>query len=240
MEPEVFEPILLIVTLACGLCMSRIGIPPLIGYLVAGFVLFFCFNENNLPHIDEIADVGVYLLLFVIGLKLDLRHLIRPSVWATATLHMITFSIIGLSIFKALIYLGAMQFTSLENNQLFLLSFAISFSSTVYAMKSLESKGELESRYGQIAIGILIMQDLFAVIFMTFSKGELPSIYALGFLALPLLRPFLYRICDHLGHGDLLVLFGLVMALVFGVYLFDLAGFKPDLGALVMGILLKT
>ena len=83
-------------------------------------------------------------------------------------------------------------------------------------MKNLESKGDLESRYGQIAIGILIIQDLFAVGFLTLSKGELPSVYALGLLFLPLLRPFFYYICDHLGHGDLLVLFGLVMTLIFG------------------------
>tara|TARA_B100001094_G_scaffold295291_1_gene316542 strand:- start:23287 stop:24915 length:1629 start_codon:yes stop_codon:yes gene_type:complete len=240
MESEIFEPAILLITLTCGLAMNRVGIPPLIGYLAAGFILFALdFNESNLPLLTDIANIGVYLLLFVIGLKLDLTNLLKPYVWATASLHMVLFSIVSVSLFKSLTYLGVIHLDTLTAEHLLLLAFAISFSSTVFVMKTLEARGELESRYGQIAIGILIIQDLFAVMFLTFSKGELPSIYALGLLALPVIRPLFYRACDHLGHGDLLVLFGLVMTLIFGAYLFELAGLKPDLGALMMGLLLS-
>lgn len=56
-------------------------------------------------------------------------------------------------------------------------------------------------------------------------------------LLLPLAKPLLYRVFDKVGHGELLVLFGLVMALVLGAWLFETVGLKPDLGALIIGIL---
>jgi glutathione-regulated potassium-efflux system ancillary protein KefC len=64
------------------------------------------------------------------------------------------------------------------------LAFALSFSSTVFAVKVLEEKGEMGSLYGTIAIGILIMQDLAAVIFLAFSAGKVPSLWAVLLLAL--------------------------------------------------------
>jgi predicted Kef-type K+ transport protein len=234
------EPAVLLITLACGFVMSRFGFPPMVGYLGAGFILYTLeIDENTLPLLEKIADIGVYLLLFAIGLRLDLKSLIKPEVLVTSGVHMFSFVIISLSILKVFAVLGFSQIEGLSENQLLLLAFAFSFSSTVFAVKTLDDKGEMVSLYGQIAIGILIIQDLFAVVFLTFSKGELPSIYAFALLLLPFLRPLIHAIFDRVGHGDLLVLFGLVMTLVFGAFLFEKAGLKPDLGALVMGILLS-
>ena len=239
MEPAL-EPALLIVTLVCGFVVSRIGFPPLIGYLIAGFVLYLLgLKGENLPLLHMIADTGIMLLLFAIGLKLDLKSLLKAEVWVSSSVHLIIFMSVGLILFKAAIWLGFSQLAELNNGELILLAFAISFSSTVFAVKTLEEKGEMESLYGQISISILIIQDLFAVIFLTLSTGETPSIYALSLLALPITRPLIYRIFDHVGHSDLLVLFGLTMSLLCGAYLFDVVGLKPDLGSLIMGILLS-
>ncbi len=82
-----------------------------------------------------------------------------------------------------------------------LIALALSFSSTVFAVKVLEGKNEMMALYAQIAIGILIVQDIFAVIFLSASTGKLPSIWALGLLGLPLLRPLLYKIMDQVEHG---------------------------------------
>ena len=66
MEPAL-EPALLIVTLGCGFIVSRIGFPPLIGYLIAGFVLYLLgLKGENLPLLHMIADTGIMLLLFAI------------------------------------------------------------------------------------------------------------------------------------------------------------------------------
>lgn len=56
-----------------------------------------------------------------------------------------------------------------------MIAFALSFSSTVFAVKVLEERGEMSSLHGRISIGILIMQDIFAVLFLTISTGKIPS-----------------------------------------------------------------
>ncbi|WP_076414309.1 cation:proton antiporter family protein [Shewanella sp. UCD-KL12] len=233
------EPAILIITLACGMLVSRIGLPPLIGYLVAGFVLFlFGIDESSLPLLEQLAELGVTLLLFAIGLKLDIRSLFKAEVLAGSSLHLIGSMLFFIPLLKLLGILGLEQLTDLDINQLGLLAFALSFSSTIFAVKVLEDKGDMQSLYGRVAIGILIMQDIFAVAFLTISKGDIPSIWALGLLLLPLARPLIYRVFDQVGHGELLVLFGLVMALAMGGWLFNAVGLKPDLGALIIGILL--
>ncbi|QSX29624.1 cation:proton antiporter family protein [Shewanella cyperi] len=233
------EPAILVITLVCGLLVSRVGLPPLIGYLAAGFVLFmFGIEEDSLPLLRQLADLGVTLLLFAIGLKLDIRSLFKAEVWAGASLHLMGSMLFFVPVLKLLGLIGLSQLLPLDWGQLALLAFALSFSSTVFAVKVLEDKGDIQSLYGRVAIGILIMQDIFAVAFLTISKGEMPSIWALALLLLPLARPLIYRAFDRVGHGELLVLFGLVMVLVLGAWLFEAVGLKPDLGALVVGLLL--
>ncbi|QFU21254.1 cation:proton antiporter [Shewanella eurypsychrophilus] len=233
------EPAILIITLACGMLVSRIGLPPLIGYLVAGFVLFlFGIEESSLPLLEQLAELGVTLLLFAIGLKLDIRSLFKVEVWAGSSLHLMGSMLFFIPLLKLLGMIGLDQLTGLDFNQLALLAFALSFSSTIFAVKVLEDKGDMQSLYGRVAIGILIMQDIFAVAFLTISKGDMPSVWAFGLLLLPFAKPLIYKAFDRVGHGELLVLFGLVMALVLGGWLFEAVGLKPDLGALIIGILL--
>ncbi|NRD72423.1 cation:proton antiporter [Shewanella sp. VB17] len=232
------EPAILIITLACGMLVSRIGLPPLIGYLIAGFALFlFGIDDSSLPLLEQLAELGVTLLLFAIGLKLDIKSLFKAEVWAGSSLHLMGSMLFFITLLKLLGMLGLDQLTNLDLNQLALLAFALSFSSTIFAVKVLEDKGDMQSLYGRVAIGILIMQDIFAVAFLTISKGDIPSVWACGLLLLPLAKPLLYRVFDKVGHGELLVLFGLVMALVLGAWLFETVGLKPDLGALIIGIL---
>jgi len=108
-------------------------------------------------------------------------------------------------------------------------------------VKALEAKGELNAMHGRAAIGILIMQDLMAVFFLTLSKGEFPSPLALGLpLFLFAIRPLLLRLIDQVGHGELLPLGGFFLALVVGATSFSLVGLKPDLGALLIGMLVGS
>ncbi|MCH1926090.1 cation:proton antiporter [Shewanella sp. C32] len=233
------EPAILIITLACGMAVNSINLPPLIGYLAAGFVLYVLgVQPDSLPILHSLADLGVTLLLFAIGLKLDVRSLFKAEVWAGSSLHLIISMLVFMPLLMLLGALGVSRVTDLDWQQLALIAFALSFSSTVFAVKVLEDKGDMQSLYGRVAIGILIMQDIFAVLFLTISKGNFPSPWAFALLALPLLRPLLYRLFDRVGHGELLVLFGLFMALVGGAWLFELVGMKPDLGALIAGMLL--
>jgi len=224
--------------LVFGLLAVRIGLPPLIGYLIAGFVLNL-FGTTDYDLLKKIGDLGVTLLLFTIGLKLDVRSLLKPVVWAGATLHMIiVVAVFGIALFWASLS-GLAIFSGVDFKIALLIAFALSFSSTVFAVKTLEEKGEMESRHGQIAIGILIMQDIFAVLFIALSTGKIPSIWALALLGIFPLRRVLMHFMSRAGHGELLILLG--FALTFGVSaLCESVGVKGDLGALVIGALMAS
>ncbi|NJN84266.1 MAG: cation:proton antiporter [Caldilineaceae bacterium] len=113
----------------------------------------------------------------------------------------------------------------------------LAFSSTVLTAKSLEARGELDAYHGRIAIGILILQDLIAVVLLAFTGDESPNIWAFALLLLPLLRPLLTRCLQLSGHDELMLIYGLLVAVGVGA-LFEFAGLSPKLGALVAGILL--
>jgi len=220
-----------------GMLINFTGLPPMIGFLVAGFALNF-FGFESTQGLTTFANLGVTLLLFTIGLKLDLRTLFKAEVWGGASIHMLSSIAFYTLLLFALKQLGLSFFSSLEISSVLLISFALSFSSTVFAVKILEEKSETNSLYGRLAIGILIMQDIFAVLFLAISIGKIPSIWAFALLALPVVRPLLFKLLDRAGHGELLVLYGFFLALVVGAGLFESVGVKADLGALIAGMLL--
>ena len=232
------DPLLILIAFILGFAVYRVGLPPLVGYLIAGFVLQ-AFGVVGGESLEEIADLGVMLLLFSIGLKLKLRTLLKPEIWAGASLHMIiTVIVFGLGIY-ALSVSGFAAFKGLDFKLSLMLAFALSFSSTVFAVKALEDKGEMAALHGRVSIGVLIMQDIFAVLFLTFSTGKIPSPWALGLIAgLLMARPLLIAILHRVGHRELLLLFGIFLALGLGAAGFESVGLKPDLGALVLGILI--
>ncbi|MFC3851252.1 cation:proton antiporter [Salinispirillum marinum] len=231
------EPAFLLYAFVGGMLAMIVRLPPLAGFLAAGFVLNWQGYELTTA-LDSVADLGVTLLLFTIGLKLNVKLLLRPEVWGVATLHMVLSSGGFLVVFIALKALGVMLFQNSGWTNLLVLGFALSFSSTVFAVKVLEDRSETQSLYGRVAIGVLIMQDIFAVLFLTASTGALPSPWALALVLLIPVAPVFRRLLERLGHGEMQVLFGFLFALVLGYQLFETVGIKGDLGALVMGVLL--
>jgi predicted Kef-type K+ transport protein len=220
-----------------GLLATRIGLPSLIGYLGAGFAIFVFGGSLGLPEtsgdsINHLAHIGVLLLLFTVGLKLNVKKVMKSEVIGTGILH----CAISAIIFGPVIY----YVTGVDWSMAFFLAMALSFSSTVLAAKSLESKNELKAFHGRVAIGILIIQDLIAMSFMSFSSGVVPSVWAFGVLALPLLTPFFFKILDWSGHDEMLVLGGLFLALVVGGAGFHSVGLSGELGALVVGALIAS
>ncbi|MBT4644363.1 MAG: cation:proton antiporter [Deltaproteobacteria bacterium] len=231
------DPVWIAIALFFGLAAKQVSLPPMVGYLLAGFVLSALGVEGG-QVLEQLANIGVLLLLFGIGLKLRIKMLLMPEVWVGASIHMVATSVVfgagmyGLSIAGLFIFAGMDFSTSL------IVAFALSFSSTVFAVKVLEDKGEMRSLHGRKAVGILIMQDIFAVLFLAATMGKIPSPWALLLFGLFLLRPLFVAILNRCGHGELLILFGLFMALVLGGFGFPLVGVKADLGAIFLGALI--
>ena len=219
-----------------GMVSRGAGLPPLVGFLAAGFIL----NAQGVANqevFEKLADLGITLLLFTVGLKLNLRTLARPQVWGVSTIHRAATDLV----FGVLVFWFAALgvFAGLDMRASLLLAFALSFSSTVFAVKVLEESGEMSSLHGRIVIGILLMQDIAAVAFLAVSSGALPAPWALLLLLIFPFRRVLYAIAQWIGHGELLVLYSLLLALG-GAELFELVGLKGDLGALVLGVLMAN
>ena len=235
------DPLWIIFAFGFGFTVKQIGLPPLVGFLMAGFALNL-FGVQLSEELTHIADFGVLLLLFTIGLKLKVKNLLKPEIWAGSSLHMLIITLFFGFLIFGLSLLGFSKFTSLTLESSFLIAFALSFSSTIFAVKILEETGGMKSTHGRIAIGILVMQDIFAVIFLTLSSGKTPSIWALALLLLVFVPPLIKNrklsyILNRTGHGELLILLGVLLPLA-GAGLFTTVGIKADLGALVFGMLL--
>lgn len=222
-----------------GLVARLLRLPPLLGFLVAGYGLAAAGVEHH-EAVDILADLGVTLLLFGIGLHIDPRLLLRREVWLTATVHTAAMVGIGVGVLSGLSLLGLSLLSGLDLQSLALIAFALSFSSTVFVIKVLEDRSATRSRYGQIAIGILVIQDILAVIFIALSSGELPSPWVFTLVLLLPARKIIAAIWDRLGHGEMLVLLAVFLALEPGYLLFEAVGLEGDLGAVVMGMLLAS
>jgi predicted Kef-type K+ transport protein len=199
----------------------------MVGYLATGLVLaLFGVQSNEL--IKAVADFGVVLLLFTVGLHISFRSLIQREVLGVGAIHLI----ISTAVFT--LVLVALQ---LPLQTAVLIAIGLGFSSTVLTAKSLDARGELDSYHGRLAIGILILQDVVAVLLLAVAGDGAPSWWALALFALPLLRPLLLRVMYAVGHEELLLIYGLLLALGAG-WLFDLLGLDSKLGALIAGMIL--
>jgi predicted Kef-type K+ transport protein len=243
MDPQLIsihysDPIWIAVAFLCGLAIRVVGLPPMVGFLAAGFMLNALGIEGG-NFLNEMADLGITLLLFSIGLKLKLKSLARPEVWGVATLHMSAVTLLIAAMVVLLSYTNLPLLSGLDIETALLIGFAMSFSSTVFAVKILDQLGAANARHGTTAIGVLVVQDIAAVVFISVSIGKLPSPLALALIALIPLRFLLYRMLEKVGHGELLILFGITLALI-GADVFELVEIKGDVGALIFGMLLAN
>lgn len=232
------DPLWIAIAFVFGLLLRMVGLPPLIGFLVAGFFLHALGAEGD-EFLNTIADMGITLLLFSIGLKLRPQALARAEVWGVASIHMVVITLLFAVLVLLFAQIGLPLFIDLDLKTSLLIGFVLSFSSTVFAIKILDELGAMSSKHGQVAIGVLVIQDIAAVVFLAVSAGKIPSLWAISLLLLIPIRPFFHKVLDKTGHGELLVLFGIVLALA-GADIFELVGMKGDVGALVLGMLLAS
>lgn len=221
------EALWVVAAFALGWAGSKAGLPPLVGYLLAGLGLSL-FGQKSGVLVDELASIGVLLLLFTVGLKLRWQSLVTKEVLLGGGVHLAIFSTI-----LAVLALIA----GLATRQAWVVGISLAFSSTVLAVKLLEGRSELSTFHGRISVGVLVLQDLAAMgVLMSLGAKALTPWAALLILLVGL-RPALHWLIERLGHSELFLLFGIGMALAFGA-LFSAAGVSPELGALLAGALL--
>jgi CPA2 family monovalent cation:H+ antiporter-2 len=157
--------VIILVAAISGTLFAKLNQPVMVGYILAG-VMFgpsgFCFISSY-DQIHFYSELGILLLLFVIGMELNIRSFIK--MWKIPTL----FTIIQVSVNAGIALLLSTLF-DLPIYVMLLSAFVISLSSTAAIVKVLEYLGELRTDVGHISIGILVAQDIAIVPMMLVIK----------------------------------------------------------------------
>ncbi len=247
--------LLLLACALAGALFVRLRQPALVAYIVVGILAGPSALHLVSAHdpIDLLAQVGVAVLLFVVGLKLDLHHVRHLGPVALATgLGQLAFTIvIGFAIVLAL---GRGWVEALY------VAVALTFSSTIIIVKLLSDKRELDSLHGRIAVGFLIVQDL-AVVVAMMAMGSLRGAEAAGdgswpwlqvagslgtklagaaLLMAVLMRWVLPRLVAAMARSqELLLVFGMAWGVALAA-LGEWAGFSKEAGAFLAGFSLAS
>ncbi|MFP4366253.1 MAG: cation:proton antiporter [Bacteroidales bacterium] len=241
---------ILIISAVVGL-VGRLFKQPLIVAFIGVGILVGPWGLDLLESIDQLhlmADLGIAILLFAIGLKLDLTLIKSTGKVALLTgLGQVLFT----SIFG---YIIAMAFGFSHITALYV-AVALTFSSTIIIVKLLSDKKEIDSLHGQISIGFLIVQDIVVVLVMIFLSAlgtetinspliDISLVVLKGFAMLAvvgiLMRYVLPHVVNSMIHSqELLILFAISWALILasaGDYL----GFSREVGAFLAGMALAS
>ncbi len=139
----------------CGMAMARLNQPAIVGYILAGVIL----GPSGLGLVGDrgqiaaLAELGVLMLLYIIGMELSVRSFRR--MWRVAV-----FST-GLQILVSLVAMLSLGYAlGWPTTHVLLFAFVLALSSTAVAVKMMEDIGTLRQRTGRIAVGVLIAQDL--------------------------------------------------------------------------------
>ncbi len=242
--------IILLVSIPIIFIFRKINLPSIVGFLIAGMIIgpygFQLISE--IEQVEVMAEIGVILLLFTIGLEVSFGRLLEMKklliiagglqVLLTILISAVIFFLFEIPVNKS-IYYGML----------------ISLSSTAIVLKLLADKGELESPHGRISISILIFQDLAIVPFFILlpilaattytSPGTilLQLLYAFGAVAIILIiaRFLMPKILFQLANLRMREAFtvGVLLLLLGSAYLTHSIGLSFALGAFIAGIILS-
>ncbi len=256
--PLVFESLflemtaILVVSALIGAVATQMRQPLIVAFIGVGVLVGPSGLDLVSSHeqIELLAELGIALLLFVVGLKLDL-HLIRttgPVALATG-LGQVLFT----SLFGFLIALGF----GMGTVEALYLAVGLTFSSTIIIVKLLSDKREIDALHGRIALGFLIVQDVAAVLALIglTALGAAPGgeggilreglrvasvgLAFLGVVAL-LMRYVLPPLLDRLARSQELLVLSAVAWAVLLAALGDTLGFSKEVGAFLAGISLAS
>jgi Kef-type K+ transport system membrane component KefB len=250
--PELIRDLALSIVMAwiLGVAAHLARQPLILAYLVAGFVI----GPSGLKwvqsqqSISTIAELGLIFMLFMIGLEIDLKKVIRAGnvILVTSAVQIFGCFVLGLGLFLLIgIPLGDGRFDAVY------LAAAVSLSSTVIIVKLLYDKFELDTLPGRITLGVLVAQDLTAILFLAIqpSLNDLQidvlflSVVRVGALlaaALLISRYTLPHLFQLIAHLPELVLVGAIAWCFAVAELAEFLGLSRVMGALIAGVSLST
>jgi Kef-type K+ transport system membrane component KefB len=180
-----------------GYIVERIKQPAIIAYLIGGVIIGPEIGPQlvtNIENIETISEIGLILLLFILGLEMQPTHLITilRKVYLAGVGQFLLTAVSGLLFFSSIGY--ALNGSNLEA---LYLALACSLSSTAIVIKILADKLQLDSYSGKLTVGILLFQDVWAILLLAIqpnlaTPGAIPIAIALGKSLLLVVLAFLF------------------------------------------------
>jgi len=216
---------------------------PLIpAYILAGVLLGFVTDIGSNGIVPTIAELGIAFLLFVVGLELDFSRLKNIGFVSTMGGSILSIGLFWIGMFIA----GAMGFSVIESVYIGLV---IAFSSTMIVIKLLDDKNQLDTLHGRIIIGILLVQDFFAILalfilssldtFSLFSVGSsLGLLIGIGIVTYLASRYVFPSIIKHAAKSEELLFVTSVAICLFFIGGFHYLSISIAIGAFIAGIAL--
>ncbi len=231
---------------ALALVVKKFRQPLLVSYVAVGAVLsaFHIVKPEQLKFLAILPEIGLALLLFLVGMELDLKEFktVGQKV-VLATLGQVVFTVVLLGLL--------LRMFGLDLLPAFILALAVSFSSTILVIKLLIEKRELSSLHGKLSVGILLVEDLIAVIGLMLLSvagapgGTITPVMVIGLLAKGGLLLAISLLAGHhllprifkasADNSELLFLIPISWCLVFVAFGSSL-GFSLAIGAFLAGI----
>lgn len=249
MALDVFIEVALVIvaaTLISGM-MRLLKQPLIIGYILTGLLIspYLLNLTESINTIETFSQIGVALLLFIVGLSLSpkvIKEVGKVSLIAGA----------GQVFFTLIIGFIITKFLGLPTTESFYIAAAITFSSTIIIMKLLSDKRDLETLYGKISIGLLLVQDIIAIALLVIISSFSSKIDVLGMLMTTVIKGaalvgimvvisiyVMPRIGKFFASSqEFLFLFSIGWGLGIAT-LFNYFGFRIEMGALIAGITLS-
>ncbi|MEQ8352246.1 MAG: cation:proton antiporter [Leptospiraceae bacterium] len=166
----------IVVASILGILAYRAGQPLIVAYLLAGIIIGPEIGPQLVKdpeNIDLISEIGLILLLFIIGLEINPNMILRSGKLLLTT----GVGQFALSVVMGLVFFSLATGIAMEDHRILYLAIFGSLSSTAIVVKSLYDKYELDSLHGRVSLGILIFQDIWAIIILALQ----PSLNTPGF-----------------------------------------------------------
>ena len=162
--------LVLVLSTVLGIVLRQLKQPLILAYIFSGIIisLLGLFGEIEAPVLDLLSNLGIAFLLFLIGVELrlaDLKYMGRAAVY-------IGLGQIAFTVLVGYVLIAALGFAHVAS---IYMAIALSFSSTVIIIKLLAEKHDLQSLYGKIAIGYLLVQDFVAILALMILSGFGPN-----------------------------------------------------------------
>ncbi len=240
----------IVLATAFGVLAKFLGQPTLVAYLAAGTVLSFLGEKSSLFLADFsfLPEIGLVFLLFLVGLELDLRRLASMG-------RNIILASVGQMIFSTLAGIWISSLLGFAMQESVYLGLGLAFSSTIVVVKLFTDRQEMDSLHGRLALGILLVEDLAAVLVLMFLSlshsglnlgitNSMPLLSLVGKAILLGLTLFLLakygfpKLLMFVSSSVELLFLSAIAICFFAVGLFSWAGFSREIGAFVAGVLL--